>query len=182
MKPIDSLVAKGRNTLLLEVKKGILEEFEECESLQELHAMRDCSSQYQDPEVLEYYKQAEARLSNAPAFKPQNYQLMETMERLNREIAKLKAQTSPPVPRSSRQYRILKLEVNWSTKPQVHAIMRILGAHAKPGDVLDEEHIVEMMERNVDVLATRQGGRKVWNYYKGDHPEGLLAHGNLEKL
>jgi hypothetical protein len=72
--------------------------------------------------------------------------------------------------------------VAWSTKPQVHAIARILEAHAKVGDVLDEAAIVEMMEANVKVLDTRQGGKRIWDYYKGNHAEGLTAHGNVEKV
>ena len=74
------------------------------------------------------------------------------------------------------------MEAEWSTKPQVHAILQILGAHAKPGDVLDEADIVKMMVENEHVLQTRQGGKRIWDYYKGDHAEGLMAHGNVERI
>jgi hypothetical protein len=168
--------------MLLEVRNGIREEFAECETLQELNRLVELDPLYQHPEVMEEYKMATKRLSNAPAYEAPNLEMLAAVDELRKQIEMLKAKASPPVQRSSRKYKLLKLEVTWSTKAQVHAIMGIIGAHAKPGDILDEEDIVEMMERNVDVLATRQGGRKVWNYYKGDHNMGLVAHGNLEKL
>jgi hypothetical protein len=77
---------------------------------------------------------------------------------------------------------IKSLDVSWSTTPQVHAIAAILAAHVKVGDVVADEDVVAMMEANEDVLATRQGGRKIWNYYKGGSDKGLLTHGNLEKV
>jgi hypothetical protein len=58
--------------------------------------------------------------------------------------------------------------------------MAILSAHVEVGDVLDESTIVEAMEANVAVLETRQGGKRIWDYYKGNHAEGLRAHGNVE--
>jgi len=90
--------------------------------------------------------------------------------------------TQPPVIRANRQYKLLKTEVEWSTKPQVIALMHIISAHAKPGDVLDEGDIVRMVVENEKILQTRQGGKRIWDYYKGDHNLGLVAHGNLERI
>ena len=87
-----------------------------------------------------------------------------------------------PVVRGSKRYKLLSDDVSWSTKPQVHAVMAILRAHANVGDVLDESTIVEAMVANERVLETRQGGKRIWDYYKGDHAEGLMAHGNVEKV
>jgi surface antigen len=84
------------------------------------------------------------------------------------------------VVRSSKRYKLLKFDVSWTTKRQVHVIAAILEAHAKVGDVLDESEIIEMMEANVAALETRQGGAKVWKYYKGNSDDGLMAHGNIE--
>lgn len=92
-------------------------------------------------------------------------------------------ESKPPVHRvrGSRKYVLLKTDVGWSTKPQVHALMQILAAHVEVGQEVDEDDIVRMMEANEEVLHTRQGGKRIWDYYKGDHNEGLRAHGNIER-
>ena len=115
--------------------------------------------------------------------------LQEQLAELIAEIAKLKAapahQVVParqvaPMMRGGKRYRLLSFNVGWSSTPQVHAIARILSAHAKEGDIMDESDIVKAMEANVDVLATVQGGKRIWDYYKGKHDRGLMAHGNIE--
>ena len=50
----------------------------------------------------------------------------------------------------------------------------------KVGDVLDEATIVQACITNEHVLQTRQGGARIFAYYKGNHAEGLMMHGNLE--
>lgn len=84
--------------------------------------------------------------------------------------------------RASRKYRLLTTNVAWSTTPQVHAMMAILEAHVSVGDVVDEEDIVNMMVANETVLKTNQGGKRIWDYYKGNSDKGLAAHGNIERL
>ena len=84
--------------------------------------------------------------------------------------------------RPGRKYKLLSTDVKWSTKPQVHAVMAILAAHLKVGDVVSESDIVRMMEANKGILATRQEPKRIWDYYKGNTCEGLLAHGNVEKI
>lgn len=108
----------------------------------------------------------------------------EKLEELMAQLQELKDAKPPvqPVVRSGRKYQLLKMEVDWTSKPQVHAIMHILGAHGKPGDVLDEGDIVEMMIANEKVLETKQGGKRIWDYYKGDHHQGLAAHGNVRRM
>jgi hypothetical protein len=83
---------------------------------------------------------------------------------------------------SSRKYVLLKKEVNWSSTPQVISIMQIIGAHANEGDVLEEDHILRMLEENKHVFKTRQPVRKVFAYYKGDWNGGLQAHGNIRRV
>lgn len=89
---------------------------------------------------------------------------------------------SATVTRSTRKYKLLSDDVSWSTKPQVHAVMNILTAHLSIGDIIDEGEIVKMMVANEAVLETRQGGKRVWDYYKGNGNDGLLVHGNVEKI
>lgn len=104
------------------------------------------------------------------------------------QLAELKSEAAPqpkvshtPVQRTGRKYRLLNDEVNWSTTPQVHAIMLILKSLMKVGDVVDEAEIVEAMEKNVDVLNTTQPAKRIWDYYKGKSDKGLQAHGNVEQ-
>jgi hypothetical protein len=103
------------------------------------------------------------------------------LEELLAKLAKVRA-AAKPVVRAGRKYKLLKTEVDWSTKPQVHAVMHILSAHLKPGEVADEADIVRMMVENEVILETRQGGKRIWDYYKGDHHEGLVAHGNIQRM
>lgn len=85
-----------------------------------------------------------------------------------------------PVTRTSKVYRLLSTNVAWSSKPQVHSMMHILSAHLGVGDEVEESDIVQMMVQNEHVLETKQGGKKIWDYYKGNTTDGLLAHGNVE--
>ena len=160
---------------------AIAEEIGEVETMAELNALwcygQSANNEYGDAECVPHFRAAAKRLrGKAEMFK-------ETCDPT--ELA-LNDWALPPkqVKRtaSSRKYRLLKKEIEWSTKPQVHAIMEILAAHAEVGDVLDEEQIVGMMVANEAVLRTRQGGKRIWDYYKGDHAEGLVAHGNVERI
>lgn len=176
----------------------IAEELNEVESLPELKALwcfgEKENNVYALPECVPLFKAALTRLKvvvpeEVPAEQEKvedgevnNAELIAKLAELQAEIERLTAaQVKPPVTvRSSKKYRLLKFDVSWTTKRQVHAIAAILEAHAKVGDVLDEVDIINMMEANVAVLETRQGGRKVWNYYKGNSDDGLMAHGNIE--
>lgn len=178
---------------------AIVEELAEVQTMEELKALW-CFGQFENNEFadamfVDNFKVAVARLR---AMRPAEIEVKENaMEQevdLATKVAELMAQiealkagaaAKPPVKpivRGSKRYRLLKVEVDWSTKPQVHALMQILGAHAKPGDVLDEADIIRMMVENEVVLQTRQGGKRIWDYYKGDHHEGLVAHGNIQKV
>ena len=117
---------------------------------------------------------------------------MPNVESLEAKVAELLAQVEAlksgakaklpvqPVVRGSKRYKLLSDDVSWSTKPQVHAVMSILRAHVEVGGTLDESTIVEAMVANERVLETRQGGKRIWDYYKGNHAEGLRMHGNVE--
>jgi len=84
--------------------------------------------------------------------------------------------------RAGKKYRLLKFDVSWSTKPQVRAIGAILQTYASVGDVVEEEKIVEWLDAHrTTILNSVQPAKRLWDYYKGDTAEGLLAHGNIER-
>ena len=179
--------------MLQERMNGIVAEIGEIADLAELKALwcfgQSNNNEYRDAQFVPNFQAAVARLRN----QVKEEIPMETMN-LEAKVAELLAQVEalktgaaakPPVQpavRGLRRYRLLKTDVSWSTKPQVLALMEILMAHAKVGDVLDESTIVEAMVANEAVLQTRQGGKRIWDYYKGDHAEGLMAHGNVERI
>ena len=172
--------------MLQERYNGIVEELVEVASMKELQALwcfgQVSNSEYGDASIAPHFKAAVARLKN------QKEEPMTKIQELEAQLAALKAQLAPapPVPlkvaRGSKKYRLLKTDVSWSTKPQVSALMAILSAHVEVGGVLDESTIVEAMEANVGVLQTRQGGKRIWKYYRGRHAEGLEMHGNIEEV
>ena len=158
-----------------ELLQAIAEEIGEVETMRELTALwcygQSANCGYGDASCVPHFKAAVARLRSQPP--------VQGVAEVEAKVAK-----GESVKRAAygRKYRLLKKEVEWSTKPQVHAIMAIICAHAEVGDVLDEADVVRMMVENEAVLQTRQGGKRIWDYYKGDHAEGLLAHGNVEKI
>lgn len=173
--------------------ESIVEELVEASSMEELKGIwcfgQAEGNEYGDADCVPHFKTAVARLKNeakAWTMTEEDEKVEEKIQELLRQLESTKSLAAQPKPverivsRSSKKYRLLKLDVAWSTKPQVHAVMQILGANAKPGDVLDNDHIVQMMVENEHVLQTRQGGKRIWDYYKGDHENGLVAHGNLE--
>lgn len=161
--------------MLLERLEGIREEISEVASLAELKALWCFGAEYGDALFVADFKSAVARLRNQA---PQAAEFVPTPD-----VQVASAVTKPPVQgvqRGRNQYRLLDTNVGWSTKPQVHALMAILQAHLPVGGVADEADIVAAMEANVAVLETRQGGKRIWDYYKGMHAEGLRMHGNVE--
>jgi hypothetical protein len=110
---------------------------------------------------------------------------IDELRKLQQQLDRLQAaptnEVRVSIPRAPRKYRLLKREVEWSTTPQVHAIVRILAENWPVGEVVDEDRIVEAMVLNRDVLETRQEPRRVWDYWKNG-TFGLLAHGNVEKV
>lgn len=175
---------------------AIVDEIHEVETIEELDALLADGGEYAEEQYAPYFSEMKAKLQPVetaaeetagvePA--PQPEDLAAVVAAMLQELQELRARQAVAAPatkaaRVSRKYRLLKTDVSWSTKPQVHAVMAIIAAHAAPGAVLDESDIVEMMEANVAVLNTRQGGKRIWDYYKGGHNEGLLAHGNVEKI
>lgn len=164
----------------------MLKEYASAESVREVVLLTATNNEagVMTEEMVEAHAVAITRLESAPPVaEPTNDELKAKLEGLLKELAELK----PPAPkrvvtRGGRSYRLLKKDVAWSTKPQVHAIMQIVGAHMQEGEVRTEEEIVEMMVQNEAVLQTKQGGKRIWDYYKGEHNEGLVAHGNMEKI
>jgi hypothetical protein len=84
--------------------------------------------------------------------------------------------------RSTKRYQLLDTNVSWGTADQIHAIMAIVEAHVKVGEIFEEEAMISALEANSGVLQTTQGARKVWNYYKGNHARGLELHGNIKEV
>jgi hypothetical protein len=173
---------------------GIVEELAEVASLNELKALwcfgQVENNEYADAECVPMIKCAIERLKGQTPVQGVEEEVIVSANDLELKLAALQAQLEalkqPTVKvstmRGGKRYKLLSLDVSWSTKPQVHAIAAILAAHAKPGDVLDEADIVSMMVANEVVLETRQGGKRIWDYYKGNHVEGLAAHSNVEKV
>lgn len=158
-----------------ERKQAIAEEIGECETMAELKALI-CDLEASDENRI-YIDWQTVPLIKCEVRKLRMFPVEEMREVITQE--RLRAARGP---RLGSRYRLLKTEVGWSTKPQVHAVMEILKAHIEVGQEVDEEDIVRMMEANRDVLQTRQPPRRIWDYYKGDWSEGLMAHGNVEKV
>ena len=178
--------------MLQERFDAIIEELSELNSMEELKALwcfgQVENNEYGDAACVPDFKAAVARLRSKEEVAMLNVESLEAkVAELLAQVEALKsgAKAKPPVQpvvRGSKRYKLLSDDVSWSTKPQVHAVMAILRAHANVGDVLDESTIVEAMVANERVLETRQGGKRIWDYYIGTHCEGLMAHGNVERV
>ena len=174
--------------MLKERLNAVREELAEVASLPELkaiwcHWQAECQEAANDADCIAMVKTAR----NAIKLNQGDEQVETDQEKLKKLMEQLAAvqaltKTAAPVARAERKYKLLKTDVGWSTKPQVMGIMHIISAHANVGDILDESAIVEMMVANEAILKTKQGGKRIWDYYKGDHNEGLVAHGNMEKI
>ena len=176
--------------MLQERMEAITEEILDCQDLKELKALccfgQSNNNEYGDASFVPDFKAAAARLRSKEEV------AMPNVESLEAKVAELLAQVEAlksgakaklpvqPVVRGSKRYKLLSDDVSWSTKPQVHAVMSILRSHVEVGGTLDESTIVEAMVANERVLETRQGGKRIWDYYKGNHAEGLRMHGNVE--
>jgi hypothetical protein len=176
--------------MLQERSIGIIEEIGEVQSLAELKALwcfgQSSNNELADAEFVDSFRAAAARLrSKEEVAMPKTEDLEARVAELLAQVEALKpgAKANPPVQpvvRGSKRYKLLSDDVSWSTKPQVHSLMAILRAHVEVGGTLDEASIVAAMEANVAVLETRQGGKRIWDYYKGRGADGLLLHGNVE--
>ena len=169
-----------------ELQAAIVEEIHEVETLPELKALW-CFGQaenngYGDARFVAHFKQVWHHLpTNPPVYQGVGEEPMDVEEKILQVQQQLDVAKQPVG--GGRKYRLLSKDVSWSTKAQVHGVMAILSAHVAVGGVLDESTIVRaMVENERAVLMTRQGGKRIWDYYKGDHAEGLVAHGNVERM
>jgi hypothetical protein len=184
--------------MVREFMDTLIEEYMEAENMEELNLLTATNKErgVMNDELEAAHAAAEARINGdaTPTTAPAVDQLAAKIAELEQLLAALRGTptvvptklptntpaTKPPVSRVSKKYKLLKTDVSWTTKPQVHTLMAILTAHIEVGDVVDESEIVKMMIANEDALATRQGGKRIWDYYKGTHNDGLIAHGNVE--
>lgn len=178
--------------MVREFMDTLIEEYMEAENMEELNLLTATNTErgVMNDELKAAHAAAEARINGdtAPTVDP----LAAKIAELEALLATLRgtptmvptvrtpAAIKPPVQRVTKKYKLLKTDVSWTNKPQVHAVMAILTAHIEVGDIVGEDAIVKMMIANEDVLATRQGGKRIWDYYKGTHNDGLIAHGNVE--
>lgn len=110
--------------------------------------------------------------------------------KLEARIRELEAQKNEPkvdrpkVERIGNRYKIVTLDLTrWGTKkPQVHALVKILGKEFGVGREVDESEIIEAVEKHAADLRTRQPAKRIWQYYKGEHTDGLTAHGIIKKI
>ena len=170
--------------MLQERINSIREELAEVESLNELkaiwcHWMAECPEVADDAVCMGKLRAALPALRLTHKDHVKLNELMTTLAEL-RDRQPNKPPVQPAIKRATKRYKLLSTDVKWSTKPQVHAVMNIISAHAKPGDVLDEDYIVKMMVENEHVLETTQGGERIWKYYKGAN--GLQEHGNIVEV
>ncbi len=169
--------------MTVERYKAMVDDVRECETLAELKALEDLGPEFNE------VKMAAAEIAE----KRRWLESIDPNDRLRDLLGQLQDLRSRPllpspygggaaVKRAPRKYKLIKEDVGWSTKPQVHAVMAILKTVVKVGEVADEDQIVEAMEKHCETLQTRQPPRRIWDYYKGASAEGLLEHGNIEKI
>ena len=173
----------------------MLEEYQECTSIEEVEALtlENKLDDSFDDECQAAHNAAIARLTpteeptTQPPVKEETPQEDE-MAALKRKIEELEmllkqgvSVKAPALPRVARKWTLQSKDVSWSTKPQVHALMHIIAANVVVGEEVSEDKIVAAVEANAVILRTKQPAKRIWDYYKGDHADGLLAHGNLVK-
>lgn len=177
----------------------LIEEYMEAENMEELNSLTATNTErgMMNDELKAAHTAAETRITGATTTTttaaPADSELAAKIAELEALLAtlrgtptavlttvKMPTPSKPPVSRVVKKYKLIKTDVSWTNKPQVHAVMAILTAHIEVGDVVGEDEIVKMMVANESVLATRQGGKRIWDYYKGTHNDGLIAHGNVE--
>ena len=177
--------------LLPERVRAVLEELNEVESLNELrrtwcHWESEAPECAHDPVCMGALKRALHR----PGLCRMSLRALEDEKFAPKPVETPQAQPQSPqparppvqrVPGRVKYYKLLNTDVSWTGKPQVHALMQILSAHAQPGDILAETDIIAMMEANEALLNTCQGARRIWKYYRGKHMDGLELHGNIEE-
>jgi len=148
-----------------------------------------------DPDVVEAATATRARLQSAVAEEEVAEEKEGTMSKDDQvkamlaELAELRAELGKKAARrvivvgGRRQYRLLKDDVTWCETPQVHALVGILKTFMRVGgDPVSEAVILQKVIENEHLLNTKQGGKKIFDYYKGNSEKGLVAHGNLERL
>lgn len=156
-----------------------------CESIEELDMVEQMVADagiVDEPAVKEAIAEVRGRLV------PETSE--EKIARLEARIQQLEQEKTQPkidrskVERIGNRYKIVTLDLTrWGTKkPQVHALVKILAREFGVGKEVAESEIIEAVEKHASELRTRQEPKRIWQYYKGDHSDGLTAHGIIEKI
>lgn len=163
-----------------ELIKAMLEDVSEAETLAELTKLEELIPEYPDVDVPAVRGSIEERRAALSNFDP-----MVEMQRLLGELQELRGEKRPevvsraPMP-NVRKYKLIKTDCSWTQKPQVHVLMEIIKSVVQVGEVVDEEVLLEAVEKNKAALNTRQTSDRIFHYYKG--AGGFLEHGNLERV
>lgn len=163
---------------------GMLEDVLEAQSAEELDALVRLIPEYPDVDVSQVRGSIEERRAALDKYS-QEIVGSDVVQRLLQKLQELKAQepaAKPKVelPRLSRKYKLVHDRLDWTQKPQVHALMSIIKMRWTVGDVFEEEDLLALIQENIALLNTVQTAERVFAYYKG--AGGFLEHGNFEKV
>jgi hypothetical protein len=181
--------------MLMERQQAIIEELRDVQSLRELEIIEEMGEEYSLEEFASHFAAARERLEKEPEVRRPTEDELKIAE-LEAQIRDLKRAAGlldepaavkiqpqrPAVVRPTKRYRLLSTDVSWTSTPQAIALMAIIGEHVGVGEVVSYEDLVRVCVANEKLLNTRQGGKKILDYYKGDHERGFIAHGNLEEV
>ncbi len=168
--------------MTIERYRAMVEDVRGCETLAELKALEDLGPEFEEAKAAGKEIAAMRKVLESVDPKERLRDLLGQLQDLRSRPVADSPYGGAAIKRAPRKYRLVKEDVGWSTKPQVHAVMSILKTVVKVGEVADEDQIIEAMEKHAEALCTRQPPRRIWDYYKGASAEGLLEHGNIERI
>jgi hypothetical protein len=173
-------IKKGTGTNMTEERlQAIREELCEVESLAELDAMvREFPDVYGDELLGPMVRSTASRLELFGPIQGVQAEPPVQPSQLDQPVEAWRIERS----RGTKKYQLLNSNITWTQKPQVHALAAILAAHIPIGGVADEQDIIRAVVANEGLLKTKQGGERIWKYYRGDHAQGLEMHGNIKEV
>ena len=162
----------------------MLEDVREAQSSEELEVLTRLIPEYPEVDLPQVRGSIEERRAELDRYSREVVGT-DVVQRLLKRLEILKAQQPEPkqqvqVPRYSRKYKLVHDRLDWTNKPQVHALMQILKMRWKVGDVFEEDEALRLIEDHIDLLDTVQTAERLFAYYKG--AGGFGEHGNFEKV